>query len=707
MPDLLLDHPKPNIPDLTPKTSSEAIPEEEKEFPVNFDPFPGMNESKVLDWAKKCNNAWEQWFNQGMNPEQKRIEQYNKMYMCQNMDTRQPHLPVPNATVETLHANIMRTLMQRPKVVEAKPKFITNDNEQQQLIEDLVNQEILFQEDARKKLSGIIKTASISEFSIVKSYWESYSCPDIKPVYSSIGGIPKLVSAGKITKTRGRSVYEQVPELNFAFDPDCISALPKASWVRHRDYKPVSELLQMQQEGKLENVDAIVNRATSSSAADFKNKDEKLKEGIGQGRNQSPEEKIQIDEFFAVISWEDTTSGEAVWKSERFHFLIAGEDFLIKFDKCDLEPDRNPYILVRICTRPNQLVGNSVLMPLCDLEDQANNSMMRKRALVTQAADNPTFYNPASGFDPSKTRGRQGGFIAIVGQSVPQRLKVDAEPIAILNEDIQSMIGMMRESTPANEQFQGMAPSTDTATEANINYQTGGVRFGEIVDTISNDLFPALAREFMWQAKQYSQDGDLFVSESSIDGNVRVIKLSDLAGEWDFIASSMQTEGNRKQDVQGKMQLAEQLVEMQTKAPVLMIGQDGKPQQFAMLKFLLEEILPAAGIRTGKTYLQDAPPPPPPPPPEMPPPPSPPAPVLAAPGQEWYIPPAPGAPPAGPIMPPGQPMAPSGMGNPNPPMGMGPGMPPNGPMMSGSAPIPSLQAVDPNAIPPIKGAPAL
>lgn len=568
---------------LTEQTNIDEVSPEDS--PVAFP--AGLTESALNTLCTNRMNDFEQY----IRPFIGKAEDSWKLVECKDVEGQIPNAPVvptAHSQFETTKANLMRAIMGKPKVVEAKPKFYTPNNEKTQTVEDYLNQELLFNKNSRPTVSSVIGNSLAEAIGIVKAVWDKREVIEfrdtVSPIPDETGNYP-VIGEEVVSVTRGSFGFEEKDLELCGWEPKS-SDIRKSPWFYEIHYYSASELKRMEQDGKITGIQAIL---------------------------EMPQEKEKGDttsgKTWKVIEW----WGECDWENDgkqecgNYRWLMV-KDKCIAFAPNPLSPQRIPYIGVPYQLNGKGAIGNSVFTPIRALSVHTTNQMAKKRSVIDVIVSQPTFYEPQSGLDIDRLKGNIGGYFPVKDSSKINKPVADSAPIAALREDIAANISLMNAATPANEQFQGVGGDEGTATEANINYQSGGVRFGEIVETMTSYLMAGLGEECLLMSRQFAEPGDLWVSESSINGETRMLTKDDLNGDYEIIAVGATSEANRRADIKGKLELMNGIAEYQMKNPNAFVNEKGEPLVFNMAAFLTKEAMPAAGIKNGQAYLSPRPP---------------------------------------------------------------------------------------------------
>ena len=588
--------------------SGDNGPAEAKDKANKLLDFPkGLDEAKVIAVCKEREAGFLDYWNQ----KRMELEEYEDLFNCkpvhkQTTPKTAPTLPVPNSQVETTIANLMRALYSKPRIVEARPRTAEMDDQGRLLVNDFLNQEILFGPQHRPILRDGLFNASLRGLTIFKSVWREdehvqLSVRNLAPQGSGLTILDPVRDV--LARKRGRWTFESHPLYDILWDTRERHFIQHSEFVRHNLDRTPAQLMQMQQDGLIQGVDDILKQDVTN------NQEERTAD-----RNRNPSAKTWLlKEWWGLMHWE--TVGEDGSPKVNFinaHWFVCA-DKVLAFRENPLVPQRHPYISGHYQPGTDGLIGNSAMTPTSSLAKHVGDQLGKKKKAVDDVVNAPTYYEPlASGLEPSRMKTGQGGFIPVADASKINKPPVDASSLTALREDIQSNIGMMQEATPANAQFQGSGDNADTATGDTINYTSGSIRFGEVVEAWASEVFPALALECMSMWKQFGDPADLWVGDTSIDGATRLMPFALLNMEYDFIHEGQASQANTQGMLKNKMDLATMLSNMQSQNPNNMVNGQNQVMHFNMIDFLVKEVMPATNVKNGAAYFQMGPVQPPP-----------------------------------------------------------------------------------------------
>lgn len=605
--------------------SDDAAQEEEG----GQDPFPiklpdGITVEMVLSFARKKKKAHERWFGNN-NGYSERILNWRKAYAGKMLagQTDPSNVPVPSSIIDTDTAKTYQAAFSRAKVVDAQPRSPQVDNENKTTIEDLINQELLFgMSRTGEKAFDFIKAMKIEGTAFFRAKWEKRFIETINVPMSTDLATGENIQMKTIEESK---VFREVHGPDF--DPEAVqnvvwdhrvgTRIQDSEYVAHRQFPTLTDLLIMQEDGSITNVDAI-QRLAESQTVEQLNPDAKQKQLLGPGGNgptegATEEATKRLDEWWAWIPYQcPQEDGTKKWSKHALHFMVVNDEVLIKaennpwIDESGHGPG-HPWISARQSIQPRELLGNGVLAPIMELQTYINRTHSSVGKLTFKAAKNPTFVSRAAGLDTLRMFQDELSIIPVMDPSKIVYHPIDGAAIRAVSEERAWAINMARETVAANEQAQGVATTTlgdATATEASIINANSGTRFQLMVDQMGYEFFGALANIYFWMIRQWAQDGDLIVRESTIDGAPRPITRAHLVEDYFFVPITSAVLNDQRAQLQTKMQFAQQMAQLQATNPAAMQDQDGSSYHFELLPFIRQEIMPMMGVRNGFTYFQ-------------------------------------------------------------------------------------------------------
>ena len=672
---------------------SSSEDETQEDYPIKLP--KGLTELKLKEWARKKKTRHQAWFgdNNGYN---EKILDWWKAYQGKMLagQSNTNSVPICSSIVETDMAKTYQALTARAKVVDAQPLEPQVNNENKTTVEDLINQEILWsQTRTGAKLFSTLKGVKVEGTGVGRVRWEDRWIKKINPPLEvdPISGAKvqtKTVVESTIARKAHGPNWDSVPVQNLIWD-NRVERLQDSDYVAERQFPSLTDLLIMQDEGKITNVDAI-ERLPGGKAMEQKNPDAKRKQLLAPGGNGPMEaggdsDEKMLDEWFAFVPYkeEDEQTGKKRWTRAALHFMIVNDEVLIM---CEDNPwvdamghgPGHPYFGFRQNIVPRMFLGTAVHAPVMEMQTLINNTMASATKLVNKAAKNPTFVSRAAGLDSLRLFTDELSVIPVLDASQINHHPIDGAAIEAVMKERSWLINITRETVAASEQAQGVPTTTlgsATATEASIINANSGMRFQLIVDQLNYEFYAEMANLFWWMIRQWMQEGELVVRESTIDGAPHAVSRADLVDDYYFVPITAAVLNDQRAVLQMQMQFAQQVQQLQATNAAALTDQAGKVYHFDLFDFMVQEIMPKLNIRNGRTYMKE---------------------VVSQPAPLGI----PGMPPAGgPTLPQGAP-GPAGAAQ-TAPHGV-PGAPPAGPHQIGVtapgvpvAPIPSFSPVTP------------
>ena len=587
-------------------------------------------ERTLLDFAKKRKARHLAWFgdNNGYN---EKILDWWKSYDGKLLagQTAPNSIPISHSVVETDYAKSYQALTTRDKVVDGLPQTPQVNNENKQTVDDLINQEILWS-PARtgEKLFGTLKALKIEGTGVGRLSWEkrcieTISVPTQMDLMKGKNVAVQTVAEAKTYRVTHGPNWTPTPVQNMIWDSR-VDRLQDSRYIAERLFPNITELLLMEQEGKITNVDAIM-KLPSSREIEKKNPDQKRKQllapsGNGpmeQGAADEQSDERELDEWFAWVPYQAVDEdGGKHWTEAPLHFMIVNDEVLIM---CERNPwvDAagyglgHPYFGFHQSIVPRSFLGRAVHAPIQDLQIYVNNLAASTQKLVNKAARNPTFVSRAAGLDSLRLFTDELAVIPVNDAKEISHHPIDAGAIDAASKERGWAINLARETVAANEQIQGVPTSVmgnATATEASIINANSGMRFQVIVDQLYYEFFAAMANGFYWMFRQWLLDEDeVVVRESTIDGSPRLVTRADLVDDYYFVPITAAVQNDERATLQVQMQIAQQVQQLQQTNPAAMVDETGRMYHFDLFDFLVHEIFPKVGMRNGRTYFKEVP----------------------------------------------------------------------------------------------------
>ncbi len=606
----------------------QAAPDEmeEDDFPIKLP--EGMTEQKLLDFSLRKKKEHERWFGDNNGYSEQIMNWWKaydgKMVAGQTMPTT---VPLSNSVVEVDTAKTHQAMFSRAKVVDAQPLSEQVDNENKTTIEDLINQEILFgRSRTGEKAFDFLKALKIEGTAFFRAKWEKRSIETIpSPVVMDPGTgtaiQTKTIAEVKVFKTVHGPDFDPVPVQNSIWDHRVGTRVQDSEYFCERQFPTITDLLIMQENGSITNVDAI-QKLAQSQGVEQTNPDAKRKRLLGPGGNgptegADQEKSKRLDEWFGWVPYQQPQEdGTTKWTKIALHWMVVNDEILVMAEADpwvdeDGHGPGHPFFSARQAIQPRELLGKSVLAPIMDLQGYVNRTHGSMEKLTSKAARNPTFVSRAAGLDTLRMFTDELSIIPVMDPSKVSYHPIDGGQLAAVAQERAWAITFARETVAANEQSQGISSTNlkdATATEVSIINANSGTRFQFIVDQLGYEFFAGYANLMWWMIRQWAQDGDLVVRESTIDGAPHAITRAHLVNDYFFVPITSAVLNDQRAQLQSKMQFAQQMAQLQGTNPAAMVDDDGSTFKFKLLPFIRQEIMPLMGVRNGFTYFEKLPP---------------------------------------------------------------------------------------------------
>ncbi len=588
-----------------------------------FAAFPGLTEGTIVNYCKTRNAVFQTWFE----PYVKKIAELHRMF--RNAPTaskagKTVDLPVASGIDESINARLQPALLSRPKFVEALAQFVTEDTSKTQLVEDFVNQSVMEITRRPEKGKQAIKSAVVESMMIWRNVWRMEKVRTSEPVYVPDPNFmpnpleaglppeqqtqPQMVYQGEqiLEKEKSYWDWELVNPTNFAWDPHTVTRVSKSPWGRDKAQKSYNDLLRLQAEGMFKGVERlkfVVPKGASGAMKEGWEQEVRAASGDMQWNFTYADEKLyEVEEWWADMTWStvgaDGQPSETIQKKLRW-FLVEGA-YVVSIDDNPLLPQRLPWDSCPLIQDPHSLTGLSPLDVVRTLQKQINTYAGYQDTLAERMAKPTIFYDETSGISARTQFMRAYGMQPVQNVQGIKEMTLNGQPLQAVQAYITFLIGLMRESSGANEQFQGVE-GADTATEFQGLVAAAGSRFADVVDTLSQGWLEALGNECYLHYKQFGVDGQMFARVAQTEGKVISLSRSDLVGDYTFVATSAATEKAKTQE----LGMAIQAVELGSKLPP---SPDGRV--YNAEKGYTEMILPLLNQKTGDDWFIQAPMPP-------------------------------------------------------------------------------------------------
>jgi hypothetical protein len=594
------NNPPPTSSDDTPINGAAGDSGDASNSAINFP--NGLDEAACVRYAKNRNSAFDSW----AGPQMERIADLHRVF--KNMPTKGEKasfpLPIGAGVIESINARLQATLLGKPKLVDAVSEQPEIDNATRDKVEQFVNQQVL--EISRKPQNGKagIKAAIIESVLIWRNLWKQEAGSKMVPTMVPDPAFmpnpldpmaqPQQVQVGEeeVETVKEYWTWELKSPGNMAWDPNTSTCLQDSPWVRERSRMSYNELLAWQQQGRIEGVERLLKIMPSGSQG--KQKDDweaMLKKADGDANwpvSYGDERAYKVEEWFARLTYKD---GDMVQMGD-FHFFVVEDQVVINFEENQLRPKRHPFGSCPFIIDPHSVLGLSALDQVLSLQKMVNAFSGHQAALGDRASKPLILYDASSGLTGRSTFMKMFGYQPVDNINGIKEVQVDSGPIGIVQNYLNFLINLTRETTGANEQFQGMDGS-DTATEFQGLMAAAGSRFADVADTLSQGWIEPLCHECFLFYKQFGQDGQMVV-RTGIEGLAEELTRQELQGDYAF----MSTGGNDQAKQQQTSQTV-QALELIAKLPPSPEG------VFNSAKAVKEIILPNLGQKNSADwYIQ-------------------------------------------------------------------------------------------------------
>ncbi len=580
--------------------------------------FPdGVTAQWLTGKTKHLNTSFKTWFDTTLLG----IEDNYKLYRGNAIAGTLPNgttIPIVTSIVDTMTGRVVTSLVPRETFVSAiavDPDLqMQSDHNKQEVVTDFINETISTTDGFADKADETIKMLMLENVAVVEAKWTISKRQELvaqrTPDPMTPMGEPHPIT-GMVQQEYeiGRPDFEPVSIRMMAWDPRCKTGLADSPWVRKRSMASINELFRMQEDGIIESVDEIVQRAGKALSPDNPS-DPDAKQSQAVDSKQLPsvgwdDGVWELDEWWATLAWKH----DGIHRQAEYQFWIVGGDTVVKFRPNPLIPQRKPFATIKASRQPGQLLGIGPVTVIKSMQRALNNNMSRLEQLVNNSANSPTFYEPSSGMDGRSVSLQSNSLIPVLSVQGIKRFEPATQAIELISNFIQFIIRQMREATAANDQSQGIGQEADTATEAQILAQGSNGRFGYITEMINNSMFGSIANEYFLLWKQFGEPGKMIVKDGSNDGKGYRVQPEDLAGCYIFKAVPTQTQQAKVAHFGQLKGLLQDIMQLQAGAPGAMVNNEGVPQQLQVYDFLANNMLPLVNVQP-RGLFKDAPPPP-------------------------------------------------------------------------------------------------
>ena len=599
-----------------PKGDNETI-EQDGKFPIMLE--PGLTNTLIIDRSKEYRGIWKKWADKQIGA----LETYTKMFLSQYVGPLKSKstvvLSIASGIIETLTARLNKGIWGRDKLVDVMSLTPGTSKEQTQLVEDFINQELIYVSRGTKKGKSLIKGCLIEGIGAWQEYWKVTREVRSNPVYDPATGA--FLGEGEPVETDYQCWdWREKDPLSICFDPSSPDTMAVSPWVGVRTSMSLADLKVWEAQGTPEhptitNVDQIAT-ITPSSITNVDDWEAKRKGGAGSLNKfeYGQHKEYTVDEWRGTIVWEVDQEGvdekgNALPKkvmSEDFHWIIVEEKVLILFEKNDLQPKRKAVGSFPVIIDPRKPMGKSALHDVVGIQQMINMFAGKQSDLVEQAANRPTYYDKRSGMSGRTAFQRTQGLIAVNDVNGIKEGTVDTSAIQVNQAFLQFLIDFARNLTAATEQAQGLQ-GAGTATEFAGLMQLVGTRFEELADNIIQFFCVPLGQGCLDFYQQFGIDGQMVVRRSSIDGESYPITRQMLQGRWQIVPSGFNAQANKEARTKNAIEMMRVMMELAQAAmanPALTQG------QLPNLKEAFDAVMSMMDQRNTQNMWVEMPPPP-------------------------------------------------------------------------------------------------
>lgn len=556
--------------------------------PINYP--EGITESSIIAYCKTRNKVFADFFQPYIDLIKLRHE------LFYNKPTGKSGIPFPvcSSITESINSRLQPALLNRPKFAEAVPEFIAPDNEETRAVEDFINQSV--QERTRRVEKGkqAIKAAVVEGMMVWRNLWRQETRKVVVPQYAVDPITGEEIYQGDQISEELFGFYDWEPEniATIAWDPHTTTRISDSPWCRKRSFMSYNEMLRQQAEGRVQGVERlrwVVPAAAGASKDDWEADIRKVDGQKDWNFTYADEKRYQVEEWWGDLTY--MVNGEV--RTGKYRWFLVENNFVIAFDTNPLIPQRIPWDSCPLIISPENLVGLSPVDSIKTIAEQINNFAGYQAALAERSARPTIFYDQSSGLSARTSIMKLHGMVPVQNVQGIKEYDPSSAPLAQVQGYISFLIGLARESSGANEQFQGVEGS-DTATEFAGLQAAAGARFSDVVDTLSQGWLEALCTEAQRYFAQFGVDGQMIVRSATTDGQTTEITLDDISKPYTWAAASAANEQMKGKEVQQAMQV----LEIMAKVPP---APDGSV--FNIEKMVREVLLPSLGQKNGSEWF--------------------------------------------------------------------------------------------------------
>lgn len=585
--------------------------------------FPfGSKESDYVNYAKTRNSVFQTWWD----PQIKAIGEMTRMF--RNAPTaaksgKSIALPIASGIAESINARLQPVLLNRPKIVEAVPNFMVENNEEQSAVEEYVNQSALAISRKPDKGKQAIKSAVVESMIIWRNKWVQETVKTSTPVYvpdpnwiappmpPQMPGMPPAQmpqppqvyqgeQAGEIKKAYWDWELESLA--NMAWDPHTVTSIKDSPFARKRAQMSYNDLLRMQAAGNFKGVERL--RYVVPKGAEGYMKEgwlDELKRAGGDNNwnfTYANEKLYQVEEWWADMTFQvDDGTGNTSPVMKKMVWFLVEEAYVVSVDENFLIPQRLPWDSCPLIQVPHSMTGMGCLTVVQNVQQQINTYAGYQDTLSERMAKPTIFYDESSGISARTQFMRAYGMQPVQNVQGIKEMTLSADPLKAVQAYIEFLMTIMREASGANEQFQGI-DGADTATEFQGLEAAAGSRFSDIADTMMQGFLEPIGQECYLFNKQFGQDGQMFAHSAGTEGQIIPVTRLMLSKDYTFVAASA---ANEKANGE-KLQTTMQAIQMGASLPP---SQDG--MVFNSQKAYKDTVLPLLGQKNGADWFTQAP----------------------------------------------------------------------------------------------------
>jgi len=565
----------------------------------------GLEKTQVIAICEARNKTFQEWWKTKF----KAIKDSRKAWKVENNVTPKSSnifsVPITYGNIETMFARTSDAVFGSDKTVDAiRNDGVEEDTDTKIRVENFQNQEVHIQSQTDGKGKHLVKSALIDGFAIWRSLWKQESKKYSKAFYDDIPNAdpsipPTKVFAGREDTEESHEYWtweKRIPE-NCAWEPSTKYSVHNSPWFKDGDMMSLSQLLRMEDEGRIENIEEIKNLVPSSLPNGSKAEGREMIEQYRNGERAHPysdERVYQVDEWWGSLDWENE-DGKTEYGD--FHWFIVEGTTIVLFEENPLKPVRIPYHSGPSVIDADQVIGVPAAGATKGLQKLLDQMAGKQADLVGQASNVRTYYGQKSGLSGKHSLSKNLSMVPVTDVTQIKESQPSVAAIGVTQNFMNWLTDMARSTTAANEQSQGIE-GADTATEFQGLLAASGTRFKEMADTFGVFHNSQMAQECFWSYKQNMIEGQVFVREGSKSGESRAMLHTDFEGDYTFLPATAQSEQNKERSFDADVKFVTMMVEMMSGGAM--------ERQFDIEKYFTEVMLPKRGIKNGGAYFKEA-----------------------------------------------------------------------------------------------------